>query len=80
MEEQNAALDEVVMTQFMIPYQNFTNLEWQDAWTIDDEGWLHVMAKRANKFIISTMDWSGESGSNMNILRIFVDDQSYLNV
>ena len=40
MEKQNANLDEVVMTLFVVPYQNSTNMEWPDAWTIDDEGWL----------------------------------------
>ena len=78
MEQQNVGLDEVVMTQFVVQYQNFTNLEWPDAWTIDDDGWLYVISNRANKFINGTMDFSGQSGPNFNVIRIFVDDLSYL--
>ena len=57
MEDQNAELDKVVMTQFVVPYQNFTTIEWPDAWTIDDEGWLYLIANRANKFHQTSM-WS----------------------
>ena len=76
MEDQNAEIDEVIMSQFVVPYQNVTTIEWPNAWTIDDdEGWLYVISNRANKFLNGTMDFSGGSGPNFNLVRIFVDDQ-----
>lgn len=80
MEEQDAELDEVVMTEFVVQYENYTVLEWPDALSIDDEGWLYAISVRANKFVTGTMDFTGGDGANFNVVRIFVDDQSYLSV
>ncbi|KAH9519240.1 hypothetical protein Btru_075033 [Bulinus truncatus] len=55
-----------------------TKLVFVDSLKVDTEGYLWFTSSRAQKFFTETMDWTGASGSNYRINKVYVGDKSYL--
>ncbi|CAL1547235.1 unnamed protein product [Lymnaea stagnalis] len=55
-------------------------LVFVDSLKVDTAGYLWFTSSRAQKFFDGTMDFTGASGSNYRINRVFVGDKSYLSM
>jgi sugar lactone lactonase YvrE len=53
-------------------------LEWVDTFAFDHNGSLIIVTNRLQLFISNTMDFSGASGPNFRVARIYINADAYL--
>ncbi|CAL1528030.1 unnamed protein product [Lymnaea stagnalis] len=58
--------------------QNVTTYSFVDSLKVDDKGYLWFTSNRAHLYQSATMDFSGASGSNFRVCRVYVGEYSYL--
>ncbi|XP_062506522.1 protein yellow-like [Corticium candelabrum] len=58
---------------------NSTTMEWVDTFAFDEEGYLWFTSNRLDKFLSGEMQFSNPLNSNFRVIRVFVNDSSYLN-
>jgi sugar lactone lactonase YvrE len=58
--------------------EDATKLEWPDSFTVDEDGYLWFTACRAQRFLLSQLDFTGGQGPNYRIWRINIAEKSYL--
>lgn len=57
---------------------NSTTMEWIDTFAFDEQGYLWFTSNRLDKFISGELRFSNPSDPNFRIIRVFVNDSSYL--
>uniref|UniRef100_A0A2C9M4F4 Bee-milk protein n=1 Tax=Biomphalaria glabrata TaxID=6526 RepID=A0A2C9M4F4_BIOGL len=76
--EQQVPEGRVTLATQTVVAQDEIKLVFVDSLKVDTEGYLWFTSSRAQKFFTDTMDWTGASGSNYRINKVFVGDRSYL--
>ena len=57
---------------------NSTTMIWIDTFAFDEDGYLWFTTNRLNKFLAGEMTFSNPSDPNFRIIRVFVNESSYM--
>lgn len=57
--------------------KNDTTLQWPDSFGWDSNGnYLWITTNKLHRFILGNMVWNGSQGSNMRVIKVYVENQS----
>lgn len=75
---QEVPIDDVEMRSQYPLVRNDWTMQWPDSLSLDASGWLWFMASKVNQLEGGQIDFTGSSGSNFRVWKVFVNDTGYI--